>query len=501
MIGDIQLKFFGGVRDSIHGLILFTKLESSIINTIYMDRLKYIHNSGLNFLVFPSHTVTRYTHSLGVMHIAYRLVKTILARYIRLIKQRETWRNEISEIYNPNQVAQIVRLGALLHDIGHGPFSHTSERIMEKIVREHFKSEVQEMRKLGIMSIHEFYSYKIITENEEIKEILNDAGFNPNDVASLLVKTLVSTDGFKFKGLELLRGLISSQIDADRLDNLLRDSYSIGVPYGLVDMENIINNLYVYRSKNNLRLSFHIRALNSIEHLLDSRFKMYTWIYQHRIGVLYDHIIVESINNMLEDGYIRPEEFHFSRFVKKMGDYVDDNYVLRNLTDAIKHDKERYWISTSIFHNSNLPIPVWRSFEDLLALIQEANDKGDVFNHVRTLYQLYNYDPDGFVSELQELIADKVNSDLNIIVSSKKVPPAYKWDHGEEILILTGPNEYKEIKDISLYIRSLRDIWEKYASFYSYFYIKGKERKEFAHYLGRVREIFKEFIYGKLSQL
>ena len=337
----MDLRFFGGIRDSIHGLILFTKLESDIINTMHMDRLRYIKNSAFAYRIYPSHTTTRFTHSLGVMFLAYQMGRITLQRYIRLTKKRETWEDEISSEYKPSEVLEILRLTGLLHDIGHGPFSHSIEPVMHEILQRTEKSAFHEMEQLGIDAVHEYYSYKIITGKTEIRELIESSGINPLDVGVLLTKNNTSDHkGYlNPKGIQLLKPIISSQIDADRLDNLLRDSNGVGVPYGLIDIDNIINNIYINRDKHGLNIVYHIRALDSIEHMLDSRYKMYRWIYLHRINVLYDAILLRVVKRMIEESILDAKIFLWRNLSRDWGDYTDDAMILKAIAMAYKKEK------------------------------------------------------------------------------------------------------------------------------------------------------------------
>ncbi|MGQ4891505.1 MAG: HD domain-containing protein [Candidatus Njordarchaeia archaeon] len=495
-----ELKFFTGIRDAIHGVILLTRLESDIANLPYMDRLRYIHNSALNYLVYPSLTVTRFTHSLGVMHIAHQFQKVALSRYLRMVKDRDTFVDEFSESYSLLDIEQIVRLAGLLHDVGHGPFSHTIEPVMGEILQKHYPNEVEEMKKLNLDSVHEYYSYKLITGSTSIRDKIIEGNLDPRDVGAILTKDQPKNIGIRLKGLKLLRGIISSQVDADRLDNLLRDSYSVGAPYGFVDIDNIVNNAYILRSKDDLEISFHIRALNSIEHMLDSRYKMYIWIYLHRNSILYDYIITDAVWKMLKDNFLEYKHFHYSNFADEYGDYVDENFILNTLRRAIKGDKIRYWLATSIFNQNRLPIPLWRNYEDLLSLLEDVSTSCDAITLAQKIYQQYNIDRENFLKQLEEFYEDKCNLDVSIIISIKEVPPAYRW-WGESIKILSSPKKFVDIQDISLYVKKLYEMGTQYLSFYAYFYVEGKERKHYAKNIGRIRNLFKDFIKERLAEI
>ncbi len=487
----MDLRFFGGIRDSIHGLILFTKLESDIINTMHMDRLRYIKNSAFAYRIYPSHTTTRFTHSLGVMFLAYQMGRITLQRYIRLTKKKEAWEDEISTEYKPSEVLEILRLTGLLHDIGHGPFSHSIEPIMHETLQKTEKSALQEMEKLGIDAVHEYYSYKIITGKTEIRELIESNGINPLDVGVLLTKINSSEHkGYlNAKGIQLLKPIISSQIDADRLDNLLRDSNGVGVPYGLIDIDNIINNIYINRDEHGLNIVYHIRALDSIEHMLDSRYKMYRWIYLHRINVLYDAILLKVVKKLIEESILEAKIFLWNNLSRDWGDYTDDSTILKAIAMAYKKGKTKCWLASSFFKQDNLPIPIWRNFEDLLSLLDlGVNDGAKLIDKITDNFK---ENIEEFSNILEEKINDELNEDIKILIGLKEAPPAYKWRE-EGIKLRIDKNKVADIFEVSFYVKRLYDMGKVYRPFYVYFFKEGKDRSAYSKLYSKVRQLVKK---------
>ena len=489
----MELRFFGGIRDSIHGLILFTKLESDIINTMHMDRLRYIKNSAFAYRVYPSHTTTRFTHSLGVMFLAYQMGKIALQRYIRLTRKKEAWSDEISSEYKPNEVLQILRLTGLLHDVGHGPFSHSIEPIMHEVLQKTEKSALEEMQKLGLDAVHEYYSYKLITGKTEIKELIESSGINPLDVAVLLTKKENSEHKGHLdpKGIQLLKSIISSQIDADRLDNLLRDSNGVGVPYGLIDIDNIINNIYIHRDEHGLNIVYHIRALDSIEHMLDSRYKMYRWIYLHRLNILYDAILLKVVKNMIEESILDPKLFLWHNLSRNWGDYTDDSMILKAITNAYNEGKIKCWLATGFFRQNNLPIPVWRNFEDLLSLLGLGVRGGAKL--VDKITDNFKNNIDEFSAIIERRVNEKIGDNVSILVGLKEAPPAYKWRE-EGIKLRVDREKLEDIFEVSFYVKRLYEIGNIYRPFYVYFFKERENRSAYSKLYSKVRNSVKEVL-------
>ena len=213
------------------------KLIMELIDSIPFQRLRRIRQLGPAFLTFHGAESSRFTHSIGVFHIARRA----LDRLIQLDATLETYR-------------PILFASALLHDLGHGPLSHTSE---------------------GIFEIkHENWSSKIIKEHPSIKEPLEK--FSPG-ISNQIGDLIIGKNTFNLA----IKSLLSSQLDCDRLDYLLRDSYSTGTKYGLLDLERILSALTISPDGD---LAIHPKGLLAVEHYLVTRSLMYKSVYNHRLN-------------------------------------------------------------------------------------------------------------------------------------------------------------------------------------------------------------------------
>ncbi len=191
------------LRDPVHDLIVFDdgpvdQTAWSLIDAPEFQRLRRIRQLGFSEFVYPSATHTRFSHSIGVFHNARRLLATV--------------KRKLGTAYDEERAA-IAALAALLHDVGHGPFSHTFESIDKKLLR---------------AKKHESWSAEIIEGDNEIGRTLRHLGRKFPSEISLMLKASEPAD--------IYASVVSSQFDADRLDYLVRDRYMTGVEIGRFDV-------------------------------------------------------------------------------------------------------------------------------------------------------------------------------------------------------------------------------------------------------------------------
>lgn len=232
------------LRDPVHGYIhVDLQVVWDCINAREMQRLRRIHQLGGDFQVYHTAEHSRFSHSLGVYEIVRRMV------------------NEIDSIADSlsDYGKAAVMLAGLLHDIGHGPFSHAFEDISPLT--------------------HEEYTVKIILEDSEIHQILADCDPElPNDVASI-----IRYDNPK----ECLNQIVSGQLDADRMDYLLRDAYFTGTSYGKFDLERILRTI---RLKDE-RIVVKQSGIHSVEDYIMARYHMYWQVYLHPVARSYEALL------------------------------------------------------------------------------------------------------------------------------------------------------------------------------------------------------------------
>ncbi|MBI4827500.1 MAG: HD domain-containing protein [Nitrospinae bacterium] len=237
------------IRDPIHNIVPFDnsncdELLLSLINTKEFQRLRRIRQLGMCDLVFPGASHSRFSHSIGVMRIAKRILERIEAVQGKKLDELDR---------------KVTLVSALLHDIGHGPFSHAFEKITKKD--------------------HERYSVEmILNQGTEVhKELLKVDSQLPSAVASFL-SLLVTGHGTKMPNY--LKQIVSSQLDADRFDYLLRDSHFTGTEYGKYDLEWLVEHLLI---DSDLKILYLDRkSIPAIEGYIFARFHMYRAVYFHK---------------------------------------------------------------------------------------------------------------------------------------------------------------------------------------------------------------------------
>lgn len=221
------------------------------------------------YFVYPTAEHTRFGHCMGAMFLAGLLGNRILSSI-----------DELDSL-------QDVRIAALLHDLGHGPFSHVYEDVL------------LEKRKMN----HEDVTEWVIC-NSEIGDILEDAGISKHRVADLVRgRRKTKKDG-------IISGIVAGQIDVDKMDYLIRDSFYCGVNYGLVDIHRLINSLEVSK---NMDVEFDINARGAIESFLVARYEMFLNVYYHKAVRAVEVMLVKLMNAAdsvlgLTD-FSTPEEF------------------------------------------------------------------------------------------------------------------------------------------------------------------------------------------------
>ncbi len=248
-------------HDPIHKEIVFDSgkpeelMIMELIDTIAFQRLRRIKQLGAASLVFHGAESSRFTHSIGVFCIARKI-------YQRLIEIKSSFYENKFVLYG----------AALLHDLGHGPLSHTSEVIFDHN--------------------HEKWSQNLVKNYSPINSILKKYD---NELPKQICELFESKQLFS----NPLKTLISSEIDCDRLDYLLRDSYNTGTKYGLVDLERIISGLTFSPDGN---IAIKPKGIIAIEHFLVLRNLMYRTIYNHRINEISTWIL-EKIIFTIKDNF------------------------------------------------------------------------------------------------------------------------------------------------------------------------------------------------------
>ena len=269
------------IRDPVHGSIPIDDAEIQILEHPFFQRLRNIKQLGFSEYVFPGATHTRYLHSIGVMNVSTLVFNS-------LFKDQSG-----SEI---QRLKETLRLGCLLHDIGHAPLSHSTESVMPNVSALKLPSQFKEPK--DRQASHEDYTIKSITDSsftQSFKGVISKFGIDPNAVAELVVGETKNPAYFTIGGINyfpLLHQLVSSEMDCDRMDYLLRDSYFCGVSYGKFDLDWIIDNLKICTDNSLAYLGISERAISTFDDFLLSRFHMFMMVYFHYRAVCLEQMLL-----------------------------------------------------------------------------------------------------------------------------------------------------------------------------------------------------------------
>ncbi len=246
------------IRDPVHGFISVDDTECRIIDSRPFQRLRGIHQLALARQLYPGATHSRFEHSLGVYHIACGMCDHLgIAGDDR------------------RRVAQ----AALLHDIGHGPFSHVSEQPLGRY------ADAAMLERVGgnAAKIHELVTCDIVTKHPEIRAI---QGLLADDVSQLIA------GGY---GDALLKAIVSGPLDADKQDYLLRDSLMCGVRYGLFDIDQFRLCLTARDYGDGRLLAVRNDGVHAVEQFAMAKYYITTQVYRHRVRLVTDQMLARAI--------------------------------------------------------------------------------------------------------------------------------------------------------------------------------------------------------------
>ena len=238
------------IRDSVYGDINLNNFEVQIMDMPQFQRLRRIKQLGLISLIYPGATHTRFEHSIGTMHLGSKLAE---------------------ELNLEEDEIELIRASALLHDIGHGPFSHVSE---------------------GVLSVPHEELTKFVVTKTSMKDLLEEK-FDVNEIIDIVT------------GKGHLGPIVSGELDVDRMDYLLRDSHNTGVAYGIIDYERIISNL---RLDDGLILD--IKGVQAAEGALVSRYFMYPSVYQHHTTRIVNAMFRRALKRVFDEKIINENEIY-----------------------------------------------------------------------------------------------------------------------------------------------------------------------------------------------
>lgn len=296
------------VRCPVHGFIRYSANERKVIDHWAFQRLRHVRQLAMEYLVYPGAVHTRFEHSLGVMELATRSFDRLMWQHHDAIKDDLRQVPELSEDTIP-KARQLVRLMALLHDVGHPAFAHAGEKgIPDK-------------------KNHEDVSIHVISV---IMGELLDSAFFPG-TAAVLVRLMEKSPELAFLGQ-----LVSGELDADRADYLLRDSLHCGVTYGVYDVARLIESLTLVQDPDSgrLQLALDRGGEHTFEALILARYQMHTQVYLHKIRRIYDHYLEEYSKLWGPENY---------RTIDDVPRYDDLSVMMSIRRDAVEDGPRHVW--------------------------------------------------------------------------------------------------------------------------------------------------------------
>ncbi len=233
-------RYWGEIKDPVFGYVYITEAEKDIIDSFPVQRLRRLRQLAGSEYVYPGANHTRFEHSVGVMYLAGLLAE-----------------NPYLSSHFSEEDYQTIRIAALLHDVGHGPFSHIFEHLLDKFLKK----------------THEDMNVWIV-QKSELKDILGSLGHDPDMIAKLSVGWLHKP------GKAFMDQIIRSAVDVDKLDFVVRDTFHTGAQYGYVDIFRLIHMIDVLDEN----LAVDLGALSALESFIIARIESFKSIYFHRVG-------------------------------------------------------------------------------------------------------------------------------------------------------------------------------------------------------------------------
>lgn len=271
------------IVDVVHKSIPLSPLEYQVVESPSFQRLRAVKQLGLAHYVFPGANYSRFSHSLGVCHITGQMLAAIAE-------------NSGKEI--PAKEQQIYRLAGLLHDIGHYPFSHVTERAAQN----YYSSRLVQVKGKGQPELdlphnvaqdervfkHERLGKEVITHDKAILAALRKAQISPEEISEVFVPHSSNAR---------LKNLISSDLDADRVDYLLRTAHHAGLPYGSIDLNYLVSQMTLDPEGNVCLTS---KGMHTAEHVLLSRYYDYQRTNYHKSVAGFELVLADVLNALLE---------------------------------------------------------------------------------------------------------------------------------------------------------------------------------------------------------
>ena len=359
------------LKDPVHSYIhIHYEVIWNCLDSKEFQRLRRIRQLGGDFQVYPTAEHSRFSHSLGVYEIVRRMVTEVKSLCVELTEYEKV----------------CVMLAGLLHDVGHGPFSHAFEHVTNHS--------------------HEEYTAKIILGNTELNAILRDVSEKlPHDIVSIIQHTHEN---------DILNQIVSGQLDADRMDYLLRDSYFTATSYGQFDLERILRTMRVRKTAEGRKvIVVKYTGIHSVEDYIMARYQMYWQVYYHPVARSYEAVFIQLFNRLKD-------------ILKGDQDYFEDMKVLVPFLEESEVSVDEYF---KLDENSLLYC---------CALIQDKEDKiaADLARRLqnRNLFEYVDYNEEN-LAQIKNMLKENNLDECYYLRIENIEASVYSPYKGRKILI------------------------------------------------------------------
>jgi HD superfamily phosphohydrolase len=359
---------FRRITDPVHGTFGVSKLESDIMSTSVFQRLHNVKQLGLAHLVYPGAGYSRFSHSVGACHVAGRMMRALNQNGLKQWDSHEI---------------QKYRLAALLHDVGHYPFSHA----MEHVLQDHYKAETYLTNTSDSAGAepaiseeppaydHETLGRQIIEYDNEIGRVLAEHKFTREEIRGV----------FSREQPDSLSNLVSSDLDCDRLDYMMRTAHGAGLPYGGVDVEYLTTQMCV-DSEGYLCLTR--KALRAADHFLVSRYYDYTQVAYHKTVVGLEEVLKDVIAGLIANGLECSGPAMKTMVLDGSFAAFDDQAVISRMRELLKSIGEGDQIL-----RRKLRSVLHREAPKLVAASERIGSRESARDHLNNVHQLRSYIP------------------------------------------------------------------------------------------------------------
>jgi uncharacterized protein len=355
------------IRDPIYGFIKINEFEKEIIDTSTFQRLRRIQQLALSSMAYPGAVHTRFEHSLGVMHLAGLMYDSIIEHP----DNRELLHKTLPYGENKDELKdelkrdrQLIRIAALLHDVGHAPFSHAANAVIPE-------------KSPGVKFKHD-EDYTPAAIRGPLKDDIERSPFNEFDISAEQIAEL-----FEQKRLggekAFWKQIIDSQLDADRGDFLLRDSHHAGVKYGVYDFWRLLNTLTLGRQPeepNDIILGVNDNGLRVAESFIIARYLTYTQVTYHKTRRAFDYHLANAMTEIIDGTLPTPTEI--DEYLK-----FDDLTIL----NEIRAKKDSSEDCEAIWYRRHVRCVHSDELEKAIIKPEDIQDKQREVDEVRTLLE------------------------------------------------------------------------------------------------------------------